>query len=62
MYLAKPVEIAEWLKAAAARRGDTIPYERHVWSERAQAAGTTDVIPAKWCFTEQRLEEVASEA
>jgi hypothetical protein len=29
MYLATPGEIAEWLKAAAGGRGDTILYERH---------------------------------
>jgi Holliday junction resolvase-like predicted endonuclease len=62
MYLARPAEIAAWLKAAAAGRGDTIIYERHVWSDRAQAAGTTDVIPAIWQFTEARLEQVVREA
>ena len=61
MYLAKPIEIAAWLKAAAAGRGDTILYERHVWSDRAQAAGTIDVIPDRWRFTEARLTEVALE-
>lgn len=30
MYLATPREIAEWLKAAAAGRGDTILYGKHV--------------------------------
>jgi len=60
MYLATPREIALWLKAAAAGRGDTILYERHVWSSRAKAAGTTDFIPEEWRFTEARLKEVAS--
>jgi hypothetical protein len=59
MYLATPKEIANWLKAAAAGRGDTILYEKHVWSARAQAAGTTDAIPASWVFSEDRLEEIA---
>jgi Holliday junction resolvase-like predicted endonuclease len=59
MYLATPIEIAAWLKAAAAGRGDTILYERHVWSNRAQAAGTTDEIPETWRFTEARLDQVA---
>lgn len=45
MCLATPKEIAACLKAAAAGRGDTILYERHAWSARAQAAGTVDVIP-----------------
>jgi len=62
MYLATPVEIALWLKAAAAGRGDTILYEKHVWTDRAQAAGTVDVIPERWKFTEERLNEVASGA
>ena len=59
MYLARPAEIAAWLKAAAAGRGDTILYERHIWSERAQATGTTDTIPEQWQFTEARLNELA---
>jgi hypothetical protein len=59
MYLATPQEIADWLKNAAAGRGDTILYEKHVWSARGYAAGTTDVIPASWKFTEKRLEEIA---
>lgn len=59
MYLATPMEIAAWLKAAAAGRGDTILYERHAWSARAQAAGTVDVIPEQWRFTEARLAEIA---
>jgi Zn-dependent oligopeptidase len=59
MYLATPEEIAAWLKTATAGRGDTILYERHVWSERAKAAGTTDVIPYDWRFTEDRLKDIA---
>jgi hypothetical protein len=62
IYLAIPKEIANWLKAAAAGRGDTILYERHIWSQRAQAAGTTDVIPEKWRFTEAQVKEIASTA
>lgn len=58
--LALPAEVAAWLKAAAGGRGDTILYERHVWTSRAQAAGTTDEMPAKWRFTEERLSEIAN--
>ena len=58
MYLATPLEIADWLKAAAAGRGDTILYEEHKWSSRAQAAGTTDRIPKDWTFTQERLDEI----
>lgn len=60
MYLAKPVEIANWLKQEAAGRGDTILYERKVWTHRAQAAGTIDTIPEAWRFTEDRLTELAT--
>ena len=60
MYLARPSEIAAWLKAAAAGRGDTILYERHEWSERARAKGTTDFIPEVWKFTEARLNTIAA--
>jgi len=59
MYLATPQEIGQWLKKAAADRGDTILCEEHRWSSRAQAAGTTDRIPQSWRFTEDRLEEIA---
>jgi hypothetical protein len=59
MYLATPHEIADWLKNAASGRGDTILYEKHVWSHRGYAAGTTDIIPQSWKFTEMRLEEIA---
>jgi hypothetical protein len=60
VYLALPTEVAAWLKAAAGGRGDTILYERHVWTARAQAAGTADEMPASWRFTEQRLSEIAN--
>ena len=59
MYLAKPIEIADQLKLEAAGRGDTILYERKVWTDRARAAGTIDAIPASWVFTEARLEQLA---
>ena len=58
MYLATPFEIAAWLKAAAAGRGDTILYEEHIWSLRARATGTIDRIPNSWKFTADRLSEI----
>ena len=60
MYLATPPEIASWLKTAASGRGDTILYEKHVWSARAQAGGTTDTIPVEWVFTSERTKELAA--
>ncbi len=59
MYLATPSEIVIWLKAAAAGRGDTVLYEEHAWTPRAQAAGTIDRIPEAWKFTENRLDALA---
>jgi hypothetical protein len=58
MYLARPSEIAERLKSTSRGRGDTILYERKVWTAKAHAAGTVDEIPARWRFSEQRLEEM----
>ena len=55
MYLATPSEIAEWLKKEAKGRGDTILYEKKVWTNRAKAYGTIDQIPKSWKFTEERL-------
>lgn len=60
MYLATPEEIASWLKASAAGRGDTIIYEKHEWSKNAQAAGTIDLIPEKWKNFKERLNELAT--
>jgi Holliday junction resolvase-like predicted endonuclease len=55
MYLARPSEIAAWLKASTAGRGGTIVHEHHAWTERAHAAGTVDAIPQDWRFTLERL-------
>ena len=60
MYLATPREIADWLKGAAAGRGDTILYERHAWTARAHAAGTVDAIPESWTFTAARLRQLGN--
>lgn len=59
MYLATPKEIANWLKLAAGGRGDTILYERHEWSPRAQCAGIIDIIPEYWRFSEERVNQIA---
>jgi len=61
MYLATPEAIGTWLTAAAAGRGDTVLYEKHLWSDRAQAARTIDVIPSEWILTEARLDELAEQ-
>ena len=62
MYLAIPAELAKWLKSAAKGRGDTILYEHHKWSARAQARDTVDVMPERWRFTQERLSELANGA
>ncbi len=59
VYLARPAEVANQLKAAAAGRGDTILNENHTWTQRAQAAGTTDRIPDTWRFSDARAESLA---
>jgi hypothetical protein len=60
MYLATPEEIGNWLKSAAAGRGDTILYEEHIWTSRAKAAGHVDRIPEIWKFTPQRLADLGT--
>ena len=60
VYLARPIEVAERLKAAAGGRGDTILNENHTWTSRAQAAGTVDRIPEYWQFSNERAESLAS--
>lgn len=60
VYLARPIEVAERLKAAAGGRGDTILNENHTWTSRAHAAGTVDRIPEYWQFSNERAESLAS--
>lgn len=59
MYLATPAEIGAQLRATAKSRGDTILYERKVWTDKAQAAGTIDSIPESWRFTQDRLDQLS---
>jgi len=56
MYLAAPAEVSAWLKAAAKGRGDTVLYERHVWTNRGYGAGTVDSIPDGWRLTRERVD------
>ena len=56
VYLASPVEVAQRLRETAAGRGNTILYERKVWTDRAHAAGTVDEISKEWCFSSARVE------
>lgn len=59
IYLARPSEVAERLKAAAAGRGDTILNENHTWTSRAVGTGTTDRVPDHWRFSNPRAESLA---
>ena len=62
VYLARPTEVVQWLKAAAKGRGDTVLREHHEWTTRAQAAGTVDRIPGSWLFTRERTHALAGGA
>jgi len=55
VYLATVPEIAVRLRATAAGRGDTILYEKKLWTARAKGAGTEDAIPQEWTFSERRI-------
>ena len=58
MYLATPAEIADVMKKNRSGYGDTILYEYHKWGQRALAAGTVEVLPEEWKFTEERANEM----
>jgi hypothetical protein len=64
VYVATPAEVANRLKATCAGGGSTILYENHAWTSRAKPkyANTTEVIPATWKFTKQRVESLLEEA
>ncbi len=58
IYLATPLEIADYLKRSANSRGETVVREEHQWTNRAHAAGTVDKIPANWIFSKERVKEL----
>jgi len=58
LYLAFPSEIAMRLKESAGGRGETILYEKKIWSKRAAGYGKPDVIPDHWKFSPQRIDEL----
>ena len=58
VYLATRDEVADRLKRSAKGRGETVLYERKVWTARAQASGTTDEIPVSWKFSRDRVNEL----
>ena len=58
VYLAWSQQIAERLKKTAKGRGDSILYEKQVWTERAYASGTTDKIPDSWRFSHKLLDSL----
>jgi Holliday junction resolvase-like predicted endonuclease len=59
MYLARPEEVAERLRATSGGRGDSILYERHTWTSRSKTApGETEEIPINWKLTETRIHEL----
>jgi hypothetical protein len=60
VYLARPSDVATWLKTAAGGRGDTVLREHHLWGKTAQAAGTVDQIPSAWHFNCNRAHELAT--
>ena len=55
LYLATSYEVAEVLHNEREGRGDSILYEYKEWTKKAVAAVTTDSIPSKWDFTEDRV-------
>jgi hypothetical protein len=62
VYVATPGEVAERLRATANGRGDTILYERKVWTARARGAGTVEEIPPPWRLTLERVNALLNRA
>lgn len=60
VFLASPDEIVNRLDSSANGRGETILYEKHVWSKQAVGYGTIDEIPDSWKFSVKRIEELLS--
>ena len=58
LYLATPLQIAEELHKARAGNGETVLREYKKWTSKGVAAGTEDIIPPEWLFTEKRLKEI----
>lgn len=57
-YLATPLEVGRRLHETAKGRGDTILYELHKWTARAEGAGTVEKIPDAWRFSPERVEQL----
>jgi Holliday junction resolvase-like predicted endonuclease len=57
-YLATPKEVFSCLSQSAKGRGGTILYERKAWTAKAHAAGTIEMIPEEWRFSERRILEM----
>lgn len=55
-YLATPLEIANVMKSSRNGAGNSILYENHLWTGRAQAAGTIEKIPEEWVMTRERVD------
>lgn len=57
VYLALPSEIAKALNDSRCGNGETILYEKHVWTSGI-GAGTTDELPDLWRFSADRIQEL----
>jgi hypothetical protein len=60
-YLARPHEVAKVMKESCKGRGGTILWENHNWGPRAHGAGTSEIIPDTWKFSEARVDQLLAE-
>ena len=56
-YLARPKEMASYLKKARNSNGSTILYENYTY-KKGLGASFTDRIPDEWNFSAKRIEEL----
>ena len=57
VYIASIKEVVDFLKKARNGAGDTVLRENHIYSSGV-AKGHSDIIPAKWKFSEIRIKEL----
>lgn len=62
VYLARPMEIGDRLRAASGGRGDTILWINYKRGPRAAGAGTVEILPESWKMTRTRIEFFLSES
>lgn len=60
IYLASPAEIAEKMSETVDRLGHCMLYEQYTWTARDSGLDSMEMLPSKWRFSPERIEELMS--